>query len=107
MFDAIVATSRGEAATWVAEFIGDKYAESFNAAAANLGVLLTGKEMDAASSCAMWDESNVPLQGQRIILWHLASHFGRCLTVPEYKITFTEKYKYILQVFDGLFQSVA
>jgi hypothetical protein len=63
MFDAIGATSREEAATWVAEFIGEKYGESFNAAAANLGVLLTGKHMDAASSCAMWEESNVPLRG--------------------------------------------
>ena len=30
MFDAIGAMSREEAATWVAEFIGDKYTESFN-----------------------------------------------------------------------------
>ena len=34
----------------------------------------------------MWEEANVPLRGQRIILGHLASHFGHRLTVPEYKI---------------------
>jgi hypothetical protein len=86
MFDAIGATSREEAATWVAELIWDKYGESFNAAGANLGVLLTGKQMDVTLSCAMWEESTVPLCGQRIILHHLASHFGHRLTVPECKI---------------------
>jgi hypothetical protein len=49
-------------------------------------VLLTGNEKDAASSCAMWEEANVPLQGQCIILGHFASHFGCHLTVTEYKI---------------------
>jgi hypothetical protein len=61
MFDAIGAMSREEAATGVADFIGEKYGESFNAAGSNLGVFPTGKHMDAASSCAMWEELNVPL----------------------------------------------
>jgi hypothetical protein len=48
--------------------------------------MIREEEVDAVSSCAMWEESNVPLQGQCNILWHLASHFGCCLTVPENKI---------------------
>jgi hypothetical protein len=42
--------------------------------------------MDAHSACAMWEEANVPLRAQRVILRHLAQFFGRRITVPERKI---------------------
>jgi hypothetical protein len=31
----------------------------------------------------MWEEGNVPLRAQRIILQHIKSFFGRCITLPE------------------------
>jgi hypothetical protein len=60
--------------------------DCFIAAASTLGVLLTPKKMDAESSAAMWEEANVSLCGQQIILRHLTYHFGHHLTVPERKV---------------------
>ena len=42
--------------------------------------------MDAESAAAMWEESNMNLRSQCIILRHLALSFRRRLTVPESKI---------------------
>ncbi len=42
--------------------------------------------MNAYSACAMWEEANVPLRAQRVILRHLSNFFGRRLTVPERQI---------------------
>ena len=42
--------------------------------------------MDAYSACAMWEEANVPLWAQRIILRHLSNFFGWRLTVSERQI---------------------
>jgi hypothetical protein len=75
-----------ENAQWTIQHLGDVYSDSFIAAACNLGVLLHSKEMDAESTCAMWEEANVALQGQRIILRHLGKFFGHRSTVPEQKI---------------------
>jgi hypothetical protein len=66
-----------ENAQWTIQHLGDVYSDSFIAAACNLGVLLHSKKMDAESSCAMWEEANVALRGQRIILHHLGKFFGR------------------------------
>jgi hypothetical protein len=52
--------------------------------ASEAGLLLTRKEMDAASAAAMWEESNCPLRAQRIILQHLKAFVGRRITVPEH-----------------------
>jgi hypothetical protein len=71
------------AAEWVTQYIGEDYNESFVGAGTNLGLLLQSKGMDAESACAMWEEANVQLWGQQIILRHLANFFGCCLTVPE------------------------
>jgi hypothetical protein len=67
------------AAEWVAKYIGEDYSESFIGAGTNLGLLLQSNVMDAESACAMWEEANVPLRGQRIILRHLANFFGHLL----------------------------
>jgi len=72
-----------ENAQWTIQHLGVVYSDSFIAAACNLGVLLHSKKMDAESSCAMWEEANVALRGERIILRHLGKFFGRGLTVPE------------------------
>ena len=70
-------------AEWVMKVLGKEYGDSFANVASDLGVLLHSKEMDAESAAAMWEESNVALRGQRIILHHLAFCFGRRLTAPE------------------------
>ena len=53
--------------------LGKEYGDSFANVASDLGVLLHSKEKDAESAAAMWEESNVALRGQRIILHHLVS----------------------------------
>ena len=80
------ATDSEESADWFIQVLGEKNCDFFTKAASNLGVLLHSKEMDAESSCAMWEEANVALRSQRIIKRHLANHFGRRLTVSKNKI---------------------
>jgi len=67
------------------KYLCNKYNDAFIHAASEAGLLLTNKEMDAASAAAMWEESNCPLCAQRIKLRHLKAFFGRRITVPEHK----------------------
>ena len=39
--------------------------------------------MCAAAAAAMWDNANISIRAQRVILKHLFTAFGRRLTVPE------------------------
>jgi hypothetical protein len=73
-------------ALWTIQHLGDVYSDSLIAAACNFGVFLHSKKMDAESSCAMWVEADVALQGQCIFLRYLGKFFGCQLTVPEQKI---------------------
>jgi ribosomal protein L35AE/L33A len=77
------ADQQNEAAEWLLQHLGENYHDCFIHAAESLGVLLTSKKMDAYSACAMWEEANVPLRAQRVILRHLANFFGQRITVPE------------------------
>ncbi len=81
------AASRGEdgevAARWLMQYLGEMFSDCFAAVACSLGLLLPSKVMDAESAAAMWEEGNVPLRAQRIILSHLKSFFERCIMVPE------------------------
>ncbi len=47
---------------------GEQYNDIFDDVACQLGLVLYGKMMDAESACAMWEEANVALHPQRIIL---------------------------------------
>jgi len=74
------------AAYHLLKYMCTKYNDIFVHVASAAGILLTRKEMDAASAAAMWEESNCPLRAQRIILRHLKAFFGRRITVPEHEM---------------------
>ena len=48
-----------------------------------LGYPLLAHKMTATAVAAMWQESNVYIRSQRVILRHMANEFGRRLVVPE------------------------
>jgi hypothetical protein len=56
--------SQEETAEWIARYVQSKV-------------------MDAHSTCAMWEEANVPVRAQRVIVRHLKNFFGRHVSVPE------------------------
>jgi len=80
---AVGAEDVNVAAEWLLQHLAECYNESFVNAASSVGLLLHSKKMDAEAACAMWEEANVGLRSQRIILRHLANFFGRRITVPE------------------------
>ena len=83
---ASTSREKEESARWMLMHLGEHYNDIFADVACKHGLVLSGKVMDAESACAMWEEANVALRPQRIILWHLASFFGRRITVPEREI---------------------
>jgi hypothetical protein len=83
VLSAIGAEEVSIAAEWMVQYLGEVFPDSFVNAASNIGLLLHSKTMDAEAACAMWEESNVSIRSQRIILRHLANFFGQRLTVPE------------------------
>jgi hypothetical protein len=74
------------AARWLMQHLGYCYNDCFVEVACKLGLLLPPKEMDAETAAAMWEEANVPVRAQRIILRHIKKAFGRRITVPERKL---------------------
>ncbi len=63
-------------AEWLLQYLADIYNDSFVNAACNIGLLLHMKKKDAEAACALWEEANVSLRSQRIILHHLSNSFG-------------------------------
>jgi len=61
-----------EGVTWLLQYLGKAYSDSFTTVACNLGLPLAPKVMDAKSACAMWEKANCPISAQRIIFQHLA-----------------------------------
>lgn len=47
---------------WLLSFIGSFYNDDFVNATHNLGLLLSGKKMDAETASAMWEASNINLK---------------------------------------------
>jgi hypothetical protein len=88
--DVLLAAARSgcqdEAAEWILWYLGEFHHDALITSAYSLGILLRSKVMNAYSACAMWEEANVPLRAQRIILCHLSNFFGQRLTVPERQI---------------------
>ncbi len=64
-----------EAAQYLLNYLCMNYNDAFVHVAFEAGLLLTNKEMDAASAAAKWEESNSLLRAQWIILWHLKAFF--------------------------------
>jgi hypothetical protein len=56
-----------EGVTWLLQYLGKAYSDSFTAVACKLGFLLAPKVMDAESACVMCEEANYPIRAQRII----------------------------------------
>jgi hypothetical protein len=83
---ASMSREKEESARWMLMHLGEHYNDIFADIACKLGLVLSGKVMDAELAWAMWEEANVALHPQRIILRHLASFFGRRITVPEREI---------------------
>jgi hypothetical protein len=65
------------------QYLEEMFSDCFASVACSLGLLMPSKVMDAESATAMWEEGNVPLRAQRIILSHLKSFFERHIMVPE------------------------
>ncbi len=86
LFAAAKSGSQDESTEWIGRYLGENNHDAFITAASSLGILVQSKAMDAHSACTMWEEANVPLRAQRVILRHLAQFFGRRITVPERKI---------------------
>ena len=67
-------------------YLGNKNEDEFVTTAVKLGYLMLTKKMDNITAAAMWQESNISLTSQRIILRYLSNFFGSRLIVPEYCI---------------------
>ena len=60
-----------------------RYEEEFVATARKLGYPILAHKMSATAAAAMWQESNISVRSQRIILRHMENEFGKRLVVPE------------------------
>jgi hypothetical protein len=57
-----------EGVTWLLQYLGKAYSDSFTAVACKLGLLLVPKVRDAENACTMREEANCPIHAQSIIL---------------------------------------
>ena len=72
--------------SWLMYYLGNKNEDEFVTTAVKLGYPMLTKKMDNITAAAMWQESNISLTSQRIILRYLSIFFGSRLVVPEYCI---------------------
>ena len=72
--------------SWLIYYLGNRKEDEFVTTAVKLGYPMLTKKMDNISAAAMWQESNISLTSQRIILRYLSIFFGSRLVVPEYCI---------------------
>ena len=72
--------------SWLMYYLSNKYEDEFVTTAVKLGYPMLTKKMDHVTAAAMWQESNISLTSQRIILRYLSNFFGSRLVVPEYCI---------------------
>ena len=72
--------------SWLMHYLGNKYEDEFVTTAVKLGYPMLTKKMDNITAADMWQESNISLTSQRIILRYLSNCFGSRLVVPEHCI---------------------
>ena len=72
--------------SWLMYYLGNRKEDKFVTTAVKLGYPMLTKKMDDITAAAMWQESNISLTSQRIILRYLSNCFGSRLVVPEYCI---------------------
>jgi hypothetical protein len=73
-------------ASWILERLALDYEDEFVHVCKKIGYPMFTNKMDAATACAMWQESNVSKKSQRTILRYLAAKFGTQLVVPEAEV---------------------
>jgi hypothetical protein len=73
-------------ASWILERLALDYEDEFVHVCKEMGYPMFSKKMDAATACAMWQESNVSRKSSRTILRYLAAEFGTRLVVPEAEV---------------------
>ena len=67
-------------------YLGNKNGDEFVSTAVKLVYQMLTKKMDNITTAVMWQESNISLTSQRIILRYLSNFFGSRLVVPEHCI---------------------
>ena len=67
-------------------YLGNKNEDEFVTTDIKLGYPMLTKKMDNINAAAMWQESNISLTSQRIILRYISNCFGSRLVVPEHCI---------------------
>ncbi len=60
-----------QAAEWIFHYLGKCNHDAFFTTASSHWIVLCSKAMDAYSACAIWEEANMPLRAQRVILCQL------------------------------------
>ena len=85
-----------KAAGWILNRFDKKFENECVVAAEKMGYSLTSKKMPAATADVMWQELNINLTQQRIILRYLRGTFGRrCMIPSEYIVDREWKKNYI------------
>ena len=72
--------------SWLIYYLGNRNEDEFVTTAVKLGYPMLTKKMDNITAAVMWQECNISLTSQRIILRYLLIIFGSRLVVPEYCI---------------------
>ena len=81
--ECIFPSDKNVAVEWLLYEIGENNEDEFVATAGKLGYPILAHKMSATAAAAMWQESDVSIRSQRIILRHMANEFGKRLVVPE------------------------
>ena len=72
--------------SWLMYYLGNRNEDEFVTTAVKLGYPMLTKKMDNITAAAMWQESNISITSQKIILRYLSTFFGSRLVVSEYCI---------------------
>ena len=75
-----------EGANWIISYYAKKYELQFIKVSQELGFNIKSKKMGASTAAAMWVESNISVNSQRIILRYMRNEFGTSLVVPAHQI---------------------
>ena len=71
--------------SWLMSYLGNKNEDEFVTTTVKLGCPMLTKKMDnITAAAAMWQESDIFLTSQRIILSYLSNFFDSQLIVPEH-----------------------
>ena len=73
--------------SWLIYYLSKRFEDEFLYVAIELGYPIFSQKMNEISTAAIWQESNVTTNAQRIIARHLSVFFGKRLIVPESCIT--------------------